>query len=174
MSCKIDKGGEAMGSVLSFTQNDPRILKHCNESFPYSPEFAKYLADRVVDLGGSFELVRILCSTLYEQNISRSLIVPAECVQKLSVDHLPHVLGKVNKAYPDKPLRVVSNALVFLMRLDGTVVAPRGARSIHDLIMKPRAAIPHSIDKEAFARLFYCAQAMLAGVDVDPCAQAAA
>ena len=64
------------------------------------------------------------------------------------------------------------NALVFLMRVSGTIEVPTASKTIDDLLIKPRTSIDQTKTQE-YAKLFYCAQAMLAGVKVDPRVQAA-
>lgn len=161
-----------MGTVLSFSQKDSRILELCHTYFPNSPEFAKYLADRITAFDGSVELAWVFCTTLLAQCKRPISVVSPDCVTKLSVDHIPNAVGVVNKAYPDGWTKVLDNVFVFRVRLDGTVVAPRGTRSFEDLTLKSRTSVSNSPDKRALIRVFYCAQAMLAGVDIDPRADA--
>jgi len=156
-----------MRTPTSLVRSDPRIMEVCETSFPDSPEFAKYLAERVVSLNGSLELARILCSTLLAQCSSPVPTVSAECVDRLAVDSIPAAVGRINATHPDGPFVVVGKAMTFLMRVSGTVVVSSTNKSVDDLVVVPRVSIDQD-NKVAYTRLFYCAQAMLAGLKVDP------
>lgn len=156
-----------MGQILSLVQKDPRIFAVCEIYFPNSPEFARYLADRVVALGAPYEFARVLCTTLRAQHSLPPPTVSAETVERLSVDTIPSLIIFILSSCSYGQYKAVERAMVFLMRVSGIIEVPRGAASVDDLIVRPRASIDQT-KTLAYARLFYCASAMLDGVKIDP------
>lgn len=146
------------------------IGKHtCEESFPGSPAFAKYLADRLEDMHASLELTRVFCFSLRECCTSPPPIVSPECVNRLSVENDEEAIGRMNRAHTKKPSTVICDALVFSTRASGHIKVPRCAKKMDDLNVVKRASIDKSVEKkDAYNRLFYCAYAMLAGVTINP------
>ena len=158
-------------AALALVRNDPLILEACEASFRGSPEFVNYLVRRIVSLDGSYELAHVLCTTLRAQHTS-SRRVSAECVHRLSVDTIPGAVGKILASHSATELeKVVGNAVAFLMRVRGIIESPTRSEVVDDLIIRPRTSIYQS-KTEAYGKLFYCAQAMLAGSKVNPRAMA--
>lgn len=148
---------------------DPRIRVVCEESFPGSPAFATYLANRIHGLQGSVKLARIFCESLHECCTSPPPYVSSECVERLSVENNHEAIGRMNTANPDPPLTVGINTLVLLSRAGGTIKVPRRAKNIDDLLVVRHKSVDASREKkDAYCRLFYCAYAMLVGVTIDP------
>lgn len=163
-----------MGTVQSIFGRNPSIHAKCIEKFPNSPEFAKYLSDRICDLGGGVEIAELLCRSLLKNCTSKSPRVPAECVVRLGLDTDTSCIRKINEAHPGGHRLVAFNTMCFLLSATGTISVPVQFESIDALLITERNAIRNIPDLEiAYVRLFSCASAMLAGVTIDPRAQVA-
>lgn len=155
-------------AALALVRNDPLILEACEASFRGSPEFVNYLVRRIVSLDGSYEFARVLCTTLRAQHTSSRPFVSAECVHRLSVDTIPGAVGKILASHSATELeKIVGNAVAFLMRVRGVIESSTRSEVVDDLIIRPRTSI-YQLKTEAYGKLFYCAQAMLAGSKVNP------
>lgn len=162
-----------MCTVSQISERDPRIKECLETAFAPSPAFVQYLYQRITALNASLEFTRILCETLLS---FYSLYPPvsAENVERLAVEDDEKAIGRINRVLaPEGITTAVGQNLVFVLRLKGTIVAPSDAETIHDLRQVPRAAIDLS-KLDDYVTLFFCAQAMLAGVKIDPRAEQAA
>ena len=73
------------------------------------------------------------------------------------------------RAHPNTPTTVIGDVLTFLTRVSGHVKVPRRAKSLKNLkTVRLKTIQARKKQKEAYAQLFLCAYAMLAGVTIDP------
>lgn len=149
------------------------ITARLSAAFPDSPEFVAFLREEIRKIGGSFEFTDIMCYTLATL-FPTGGPVDAECISRLSVMGDLNAIGRVNRAFGMS--RAIRNSLIFGMCLAGDIVVPDGAKTIDDLQQAPRRSVDLSNKKQedAYTQLFYCVQAMLAGVTIDPRVDAAA
>lgn len=149
------------------------LSRYSQKAFPGSPEFADYLSKRVLAINGSLETARLLIATLKRYECHHQSHVSPETVTRLCVDHDPLVsLRSVVCSVPHVAQTIVAAATEFRWLLMYKIVVPDGAIHPRDFLYFPRTAVEEQ-DVEALMRLFYCTYAMLAGVEVDPRAEAA-
>ncbi len=148
-------------NVVQFVQHDQRIKSVCSEVFPNAPEFCEYLARRIAATNGSVRVAQILCSTL-KQLFPRAPPVSAFHVLQFSLDSSEEDVGRMHRASPLSSDMIGVNGMIFLMAISGEMRVPKEMRNLDQIRILPHRAVSEiKKDRLAWARIFYCAQAML-------------
>ncbi len=142
-----------MGTLVHLWEYDPRV-RIFHEAFPESPAFATYLADRCLKLHCSVGFAHWLrcCLKAYAALLPSST-VSDEAVHRLSIDTEPELVRRMTGSLTlETKIAISLDNQLFLQLL-----------STHESSIKMTA-----FTSSQYTRLFFCAAAMLAGVEIDP------
>lgn len=138
--------------ITSLSTNDSRILCELQESFPGSPDFAEYLSKRLKATNGSLALSRLMSHCLLK-GFPKIPIVTGESVTRLGVDEDIKAIGRLNEVQLERRSEVLPLAMYFRLLIERT---ERESKTI-DLSYI-----------EDYHHIFWCAFAMLSGIEIDP------
>src|SRR3989338_426033 len=154
--------------MLSRVKPHARILETCQEAFSASPAFAAYLAKRIAEQNGSV-LVAQLFVNQFRLCFPDSLkTVSPEQVIRLGVDHDPSAVMHMFEALHHSGFRIMEALIRLEINLKGDIESDDGEH-----YAQPEHKAVDLAQLVPFQNLFICASAMLAGVTIDPRAQAA-
>ena len=135
--------------TTSLSAHDPRILRELSEAFPGSPEFADYLTKRICATNGSLALARLLSHCLLK-DFPKTPFVKAELVNRLGVDEDNGAIGRLNQFQLERRSGVLASAMYFRLSIE----AERGTVDFAHI--------------EDYHHIFWCAYAMISGLEIDP------
>lgn len=138
--------------VTSLATNDSRILHELQESFPGSPDFTEYLSKRLKATNGSLALSRLMSHCLLK-SFPKTPIVTGESVTRLGVDEDIEAIGRLNQVQLERRSEVLPSAMYFRLLIERT---ERDSKTID---------LSHLED---YHHIFWCAYAMLSGIEIDP------
>jgi len=147
---------------------DSRIRAECLNAFPASPEFASYLASRILALNGSVVVAQLFINQFRVCFPGLTKVVLPEYVERLGVDRDSRFVTPVFIALLANQFPIMQALLRLEINLKGDLESTDGK---HYTQLEHKAVDLAKLP--GFQHLFICTSAMLAGVEIDPRAQAA-
>lgn len=188
ISCLADKhNGQGVHSVMNFAPTtseehvgsnvrpvtslfgaDSRIRSECLRAFPASPEFALYLAKRILALNGSILVAQLFINQFRMCFLGSTYVVLPEHVMRLGVDQNPHCVTSVFTVLLANEFPIMQALARLEINLKGDIESDDAEH-----YTQPEHKAVDLDQLVPLQHLFICAFAMLAGVTIDPRAQAA-
>ncbi|MCX6715256.1 MAG: hypothetical protein NTX72_05605 [Candidatus Uhrbacteria bacterium] len=158
-----DHAGSKARPVTSLFGADSRIRSECLNAFPASPEFATYLAKRILALNGSILVAQLFINQFRMCFLDSTIVVLPEHVMRLGVDQNPHCVTSVFTALLTNEFPIIQALARLEINLKGDIESDD---AVHYTQPEHKAV---DLDQLVpLQHLFICASAMLVGITIDP------
>lgn len=167
MNFTVASNVERVSSMPVTLKLDSRIFATCEAAFPSSPAFATYLAKRIAAQNGSVLVAQLFINQFRACFPDLTETISSEQTARLGVDQNPNFVTAVFTALLMSGFPIMEVLTRFEINLKGDIES--------DDAEFYTQTQPKAVDIKQlvpFQHLFICASAMLAGITIDPRAQA--